>query len=84
MEMEGDSTKRKEKKQGKWVGSQHALISTHFSFKKIIFIVLHGFTHCEKLCKCMCSIFTLQQFGYYKMVLHNYTCVDGFLHIHIL
>ncbi len=44
VEMEDDSTKRKEKKQGKWVGSQHALISTHFLFKKLFtlfYMVLH-------------------------------------------
>jgi hypothetical protein len=63
MEMEDDSTKRKGKKQGKWVGSQQALLSTLFSFFKFIYIVLHGFTHCEKQCKCICFIFTLQQFG---------------------
>jgi hypothetical protein len=53
MEMDDDSTKKKEKKQRKWVGSQWALLSTHFSLLKSIYIVLHGFTNCEKLCKCI-------------------------------
>jgi hypothetical protein len=43
MEMEDDSTKRKGKKQGKWVGSQWALLSTHFPFNlfTLFYMVLH-------------------------------------------
>jgi hypothetical protein len=59
---------------------------TFHSFFRFL-IYLHCFTwfaHCEKLCKGICFIFTLQQFGWDKMVLHNYTHVNGFLHINIL
>jgi hypothetical protein len=44
MEMEDGSIKRKEKKQGKWVGSQWALFSTHFSLLNLFtlfYMVLH-------------------------------------------
>ncbi len=65
-----------------WV-TMGPIFHSFFPFK-FIYIVLHGFTHCEKLCKCICFIFTLQQFGWDKMVLNNYTHVNEFLHIQIL
>lgn len=48
MEMEDDSTKRKEKKQRKWVGSQHYLLSTHFSFFKSKFTLFYMVLHIVK------------------------------------
>jgi hypothetical protein len=45
--------KEKGKKTKEMGWSQWALLSTHFSLLKSIYIVLHGFTHCEKLCKCI-------------------------------